>query len=79
MTYRCAVSGSTRASGPPAAAGRGVAVREFILDKPHGRVDYLLFVDGKPAGVIEAKPEGMTLTEVEHQSGASTSPGCPRT
>jgi type I restriction enzyme R subunit len=50
-------------------AGRGVAVREFILDKPHGRVDYLLFVDGRPAGVIEAKPEGTTLTEVEHQSG----------
>jgi type I restriction enzyme, R subunit len=50
-------------------AGRGVAVREFILSKPHGRVDYLLFVDGKPAGVIEAKPEGTTLTEVEHQSG----------
>src|SRR5512146_1254702 len=50
-------------------AGRGVAVREFILDKPHGRVDYLLFVDGKPGGVIEAKPEGTTLTEVEHQSG----------
>jgi len=35
-------------------AGRGVAVREFILDKPHGRVDYLLFVDRQPAGVIEA-------------------------
>ncbi len=50
-------------------AGPGVAVREFTLEKPHGRVDYLLFVDGKPAGVIEAKPEGTTLTEVEHQSG----------
>jgi type I restriction enzyme, R subunit len=50
-------------------AGPGVAVREFILEKGHGRVDYLLFVDGEPAGVIEAKPEGTTLTEVEHQSG----------
>ncbi len=50
-------------------AGRGVAVREFTLEKPHGRVDYLLFVDGQPAGVIEAKPEGTPLTEVEHQSG----------
>jgi type I restriction enzyme R subunit len=49
--------------------GSGVAVREFTLEKPHGRVDYLLFVSGKPAGVIEAKPEGTTLTEVEHQSG----------
>jgi type I restriction enzyme R subunit len=50
-------------------AGRGVAVREFTLEPPHGRVDYLLFIDGQPAGVIEAKPEGTTLTEVEHQSG----------
>ena len=50
-------------------AGPGVAVREFTLEKPHGRVDYLLFVHGQPAGVIEAKPEGTTLTEVERQSG----------
>ena len=51
------------------AAGPGVAVREFTLEKPHGRVDYLLFLNGQPAGVIEAKPEGTTLIEVEHQSG----------
>lgn len=50
-------------------AAPGVAVREFTLDKGHGRVDYLLFLDGEPAGVIEAKAEGVTLTEVEHQSG----------
>lgn len=50
------------------AAGRGVAVREFILKPPHGRADYLLFVDRKPVGAIEAKPEGQTLTEVELQS-----------
>ena len=50
------------------AAGRGVAVREFVLQRPHGRVDYLLFVDRKAAGVIEAKPEGATLTGVEWQS-----------
>ena len=50
-------------------AGPGVAVREFVLERGHGRVDYLLFVDGQPAGVIEAKPEGTTLVEVEHQSG----------
>jgi type I restriction enzyme R subunit len=49
--------------------GRGVVIREFSLEKPHGRVDYLLFVDGQPAGVIEAKAEGITLVEVEHQSG----------
>ena len=41
-------------------AGPGVAVREFTLEKPHGRVDYLLFLNGQPAGVIEAKPEGTT-------------------
>jgi type I restriction enzyme R subunit len=50
-------------------AGHGVAVREFVLTKPHGRVDYLLFVSGQPTGVIEAKAEGTTLVEVEHQSG----------
>ncbi len=50
-------------------AGLGIAVREFTLEKPHGRVDYLLFLNGQAAGVIEAKPEGETLTEVEHQSG----------
>ncbi len=27
------------------AAARGVAVREFVLKAPHGRADYLLFVD----------------------------------
>jgi type I restriction enzyme, R subunit len=57
------------ASKANVSAGLGVAIREFVLEKGHGRVDYLLFVDGQPAGVIEAKPEGTTLTEVEHQSG----------
>jgi type I restriction enzyme, R subunit len=50
------------------ASSRGVAVREFVLEPPHGRVDYLLFVDREAAGVIEAKPEGATLTGVEWQS-----------
>lgn len=50
-------------------AGVGVAVREFVLKKGHGRVDYLLFLNEQPAGVIEAKPEGTTLVEVEQQSG----------
>jgi type I restriction enzyme, R subunit len=49
--------------------GHGVAVREFTLEKGHGRVDYMLFLEGQPAAVIEAKPEGTTLTEVERQSG----------
>jgi hypothetical protein len=45
------------------AAGPGVAVREFILEKGHGRVDYLLFVDGQPTAVIEDKPEGPPWSE----------------
>ena len=32
-------------------AGEGVAVREFVL--PNGPCDYLLFVGGKAAGVVE--------------------------
>ena len=50
------------------AASRGVAVREFVMKPPHGRADYLLFLDGRAAGVIEAKKEGETLTGVEWQS-----------
>jgi type I restriction enzyme R subunit len=50
------------------AAARGVAIREFVLQPPHGRADYLLFVDRVPVGVLEAKKEGETLTGVEWQS-----------
>ena len=49
-------------------AARGVAVREFPLRPGHGAADYLLYVDGRAAGVVEAKPEGHTLTGVEAQS-----------
>ena len=45
-------------------ATRGVAVREFPLMHGHGFADYLLYVDGRAAGVVEAKPEGHTLTGV---------------
>ena len=45
------------------AAGLGVAIREFKTDA--GFADYLLYVDKKPAGVIEAKKVGTTLTGVE--------------
>ena len=48
-------------------AGRGIAVREALL-KDRDEVDYLLFVDGKAIGTVEAKPEGYTLTGVEEQS-----------
>jgi type I restriction enzyme, R subunit len=47
-------------------AGLGVAVREYPLQT--GEADYLLFVDGKAAGVIEAKPEGTTLSGVAEQA-----------
>jgi type I restriction enzyme R subunit len=53
-------------------AGPGAAVREFILKPGHGRADYLLYVDGKVLGVIEAKPEGHTLRGVETQSAMYT-------
>jgi type I restriction enzyme R subunit len=35
--------------------GTGQAVREYQTDT--GPADYILFVDGKPVGVIEAKAE----------------------
>lgn len=50
-------------------AARGVAVREFALNPGFGTADYLLYVDGKACGVIEAKRPGATLTGVEGQSG----------
>ena len=53
-------------------AARGVAIREFPLKSGHGFADYMLYIDGKAAGVIEAKKEGMTLTGVETQSDKYT-------
>ena len=49
-------------------ASRGVAVREFPTDS--GPVDYALFVDGAPVGVVEAKKAetGENITTVEGQS-----------
>ena len=49
-------------------AHQGVACREVVMKAGHGRVDYLLYVDRKVVGVIEAKPEGPTLSGVEWQS-----------
>ncbi len=45
------------------AAGPGAAVREFPTDA--GPCDRLLFLDGKPAGLSEAKREGQVLTELD--------------
>jgi type I restriction enzyme R subunit len=49
-------------------AARGVAIREFPLETGFGFADYLLYVDGKAAGIIEAKKQGATLSGVEFQS-----------
>ncbi|GIL03543.1 MAG: type III restriction endonuclease subunit R [Betaproteobacteria bacterium] len=70
-------------------AARGVAIREFPLVSPSpasagegrgegGFADYLLYLDGKAAGVIEAKKAGATLTGVEIQS-AKYAQGLPTT
>jgi type I restriction enzyme R subunit len=56
-------------------AGQGIAVREFPLTT--GFADYLLYVDRRALGAIEAKPEGHTLTGVETQSAKYTG-GLPR-
>ena len=55
-------------------ASRGIAVKEYLTDV--GPADYVLFVDKKPVGIIEAKKdeEGHRLTVVEEQSsGYATS------
>src|SRR5256885_9586939 len=49
------------------AAGRGIAVREFAMKSGFGFADYLLYLDRKALGAVEAKAEG-TLTGVEAQS-----------
>ena len=49
-------------------ASLGIAVREYLTSV--GPADYVLFIDKKPVGVIEAKPEdwGQKITTVEEQS-----------
>lgn len=50
------------------AVGPGLAVTEF--PGAHGDADYLLYVDQKAIGVVEAKPVGHTLKGVEGQSAS---------
>lgn len=47
-------------------AGPGVAVREVPMGD--GRVDYLLYLNQRIVGVVEAKPAGTTLAEVHLQA-----------
>lgn len=44
----------------------GVAVRE--MDTDTGPADYMLFIQGKACGVVEAKREGTSLGQVAEQS-----------
>ncbi len=46
-------------------ASHGIAVHEFRLKQGHGLAGYLCFVNGKAVGVLEARPEGFTLADVE--------------
>jgi type I restriction enzyme R subunit len=48
-------------------AARGIALREVPLKS--GRCDYLLLVDRKALGVVEAKKTGTTLSTAAEQSG----------
>lgn len=48
-------------------AGRGIAVREFPMKSGFGYADYLLYLDRKAVGAVEAKAAG-ALTGVEAQS-----------
>lgn len=62
-------------------ASVGVAIREFPLKSGHGFADYLLYINGQAAGVIEAKKEGATQIGVETQSDKYTAglpDGLPR-
>ena len=58
-------------------AGRGIALRNFPLASGHGFADYLLYIDGKAAGVVEAKKEGFPLVGVEVQA-VKYSQGLPK-
>lgn len=58
-------------------AGPGIAVREFKMQSGHGKADYLLFVDKKAAGALEAKPAGFTLSGAEIQTKKYTD-GLPK-
>jgi len=59
-------------------ASLGVAVREFQTNS--GPVDYLLFIGGKPCGMVEAKAEdkGVSLTSVAEQSERYVASGLKR-
>lgn len=48
-------------------AATGLAIHKFPLNNGFGFADYLLYVNGKACGVIEAKKEDASLSGVELQ------------
>ena len=48
-------------------AYRGLAIRNFTSKQGHGFADHLLYVDGRATGVVEARKEGVAVTDVETQ------------
>ena len=58
-------------------ASDGIAVREFKLEKGHGYVDYLLFVDGKPLASSRRSPLA-TRSRASRSRPRNTSRACRR-
>jgi len=54
-------------------ASPGVIIREFPLLHGAGYADYMIFVNAKPVGALEAKPEGYPVRSVEIQTDNYTS------
>jgi type I restriction enzyme, R subunit len=48
-------------------AETGVAIREFPLNTGHGKADYLLYVNAKACGVVEAKAKGAFAKLAAHR------------
>ena len=57
-------------------AAPGVAIREFPLKAGYGMADYLFYVNGKAAGVLEVKKEG-TISAVSKSRRKNIAKGCP--
>ncbi|MGH8608308.1 MAG: hypothetical protein ACREX9_13100 [Gammaproteobacteria bacterium] len=56
-------------------AGRGIAVREFAMKSGFGFADYLLYLDRKAVGAVEAKAEG--TSPASKSNPRSMPPACP--
>jgi len=54
-------------------AYRGVSIRNFTLKPGHGFADYLLYMDGRAAGGVEAMKENVTLPIIGRQDACGRS------